>query len=148
MMAEFDYFFEFDSASAAQVDSIVGPLFSGFNFRQNIWAFDLASNFPVIPPGKQPVSYWCMAGKTLDDPVLHSHPRLKFFLVLPATVLYQNQGNSGFTAAPRDRAIYAKNWSFGFPEVVIPPAPASFEIQGNVIYYHAGRPPHLRIGTG
>lgn len=128
----------------------MGPFFLGGapNLRQNIWAFDLAMGFPAIPPGSAPVSYWCMVGEQLEVSALATHPKLKFFLVLPATVLYQNQSNIGFKAVPKDRAIYAKNWSFGFPPVIIPPAPAFFEIQGNVIYYHSGRPPPLRIGTG
>lgn len=114
-MPEIDYFFEFADEATALNDPTVAPLLSDpTTSRKNIWAFDVAVS-PPAPPRLKPTPYWCMVAQLTSNAALLAHQSLQYFLVLPATALYQNFGNNEFRAISVDSyaARYAKNWSFG-----------------------------------
>ena len=106
---EFDYFFQYDSEQQARADPVVSPYLAG-NVRLNIWPFDL-SPYPISYEG-----WWCMIAQSTQISTLTTSPNMKFFLVLPADILFRtfNDG-SEFTVVSyaTGKAIYASDWSFG-----------------------------------
>lgn len=70
----YNYFFQFNTRTTAEIDPIVGPFLISGNPYNPLWVYDVAIDGVNTLPG-----YWCVVVTTTNSALL-SHPDLQFVL--------------------------------------------------------------------